>query len=1782
MSTLESLLLSAATAEGTQFWLDVAVKATALLLAAIAANVILRRSSAALRHRVWCLTFAALVLLPALSAALPEWRLEILPRVEEGTVATEAAIAATPPTAAEIAEVVAPLAPPAEQASFDPPARGEALPDAFALAPSLPPASVPAVGEEPPSASAAAWQLPGLATVWFAGVGLALAPLAIGLARMFVLRRQSQAVACAVWAGLVDEVRARLGLTRRVALLETRRSVMPMTWGLVRPTVLLPSQARDWSERLRRIVLLHELAHVKRCDVGFQLLGRLTCALYWFHPLAWYALRRLRIERELACDDCVVHSGELASDYAAELLQIARTYQPVRLAAAIAMAQRSSLEHRIRAMFDRACSHLPVSARAARLLLVGVIVFVTTLAAIRLAPRASAEDKKSDQPSESAATDSESKVATTESETPDAKTARSELHGRVVDEDGRPIAGARVRLLRIDTERTTWADQGQIVAASQSAADGTFAIERPSDKPFATGEHFSDSSNFILADAENHVFDWQRVSPGEPGITLQLSTDDAPIEGRVLDLEGRPVAGVRVGVNEISGGAKDLDQWVEAAKRNPDTLDESLMMQPIDAKNSQPRPAVARYPGSENLQPGLASLLPSATTDANGSFRLAGLGRDRLVRLELAGSGIAKTWLNVVTRDMPAVPYPDYDPRFRVQTCFGRRFDFTSEPEQPIAGIVRDADSGRPLAGVEVRLNQYADSLLFVEGFLATVTDEQGRYELRGVSKPHDRERSHRLRFVPHADQPYFRTNVELAKRDGFDPVQCNVELKRAVWLRGRVVDTATGKPIQGLVEYYPFLSNEAAADYANFEPGMHLMEGDRYATDENGGYQIPVLPGRGLAAFIAKDAQRYPQGDGVDAIADLRQEGGHGLNIYHLISLDLATAFREINPPPGAAEAICDIELKSLDVARVKLVDVKGQPLEGAVALRLAPHRIEGPHQVGWPQEPLLDATAEIIGPREQSRTVMFLHRERKLAAALLLTPQSDPPDAIVLRPTATLSGRIVDRDRKPVAELGLTVSALPPPGAEPLRGWVRESLYYSRQLAYATTGSDGSFRIEQVPPGVAYVIFARRGAEQATTRVVQPGEQLDLGEVTLEEPKDAKTAQAKAPTRPEPAAVAPAGEAEAAETKAPARESKAKVVRGRVTRDGRPASGADVAVIARNMTARRGGDLGPQGVVLAEGTTDEKGEYVLNLAKTSAKSHAYASIIARQEGAAIAWQQLNREAVDRRIDLELPAEKPIRGKLIDLEGRPAASVSLTVRQIANPGKSGEASGVGYQGDKVPAAWLAPVVSDEQGRFVVRGVPTGHGVFMEVGQDERFAPQEIDLSPGADEQRGERDATYRPLVKNLKPGEEAVLTLSPAQPFAGTVRYADSGQPAPHARISIWASQQEGFGSMSFVSGRADENGRYQIRPKPGVRFGLIAYPPDGAPYLARQTPLDEPLRWNASERVKQVDLSLPRGVLVNGTIVEAGGNTSVAGAAIQYIPESSNNPNASDEILTGGQAIQLSDEDGRFSIAVLPGPGRLLVSSQQGNYVFQQIGDRELGEGKPGGIRSYAHAIAKLNPQVGQETLQVKLELQPGSAVNGRIVDEQGQAIEEATVISRLSISPYSLFWRGHTTPALGGRFELTGLAKDTEYPVYFLDPKRRLGATEIIKAGEGERTVVLKPCGQARLRAVDKNGEPGADHVSVEMVVTPGALRYDFEAVRNGELAADADYIANIDRTNHWNRPQSDEKGHFVLPALIPGATYRVITGRGGTLKVVKEFQVQSNETLDLGEILIERIE
>ena len=163
------------------------------------------------------------------------------------------------------------------------------------------------------------------------------------------------------------DLQRQLSLSRPVGLLTSATACTPMAVGVRRPSILLPANCALWPAEKIRMVLSHELAHVERRDVFWQLAARTAAALYWFHPLTWLALRRMRQERERACDDRVLLAGVPPVDYAAGLAEFAAGLagRPLPLVGTLGMAEQLPLEDRVRSILDASVARNPASARRA-------------------------------------------------------------------------------------------------------------------------------------------------------------------------------------------------------------------------------------------------------------------------------------------------------------------------------------------------------------------------------------------------------------------------------------------------------------------------------------------------------------------------------------------------------------------------------------------------------------------------------------------------------------------------------------------------------------------------------------------------------------------------------------------------------------------------------------------------------------------------------------------------------------------------------------------------------------------------------------------------------------------------------------------------------------------------------------------------------------------------------------------------------------------------------------------------------------------------------------------------------------------------------------------------------------------------------------------------------------------------------------------------------------------------------------------------------------------------
>jgi beta-lactamase regulating signal transducer with metallopeptidase domain len=322
-----SLLIDAAIPPAGWMILKVSLLLTA---AAIAQALLGRRRSAAARHLVWTLAVGGVLLLPMLSAVMPRWDAVRLP-------------------GATVAEGMA-LGESTGRADMTQPVPAGGVQDA------APPAVVMRV-EPGPAPSTASRVSRGTALLAFYGAGVVLLVIRLVFERLTMRRlaRQAAQVSDPELTRLLLECAGRIGVRRPVRLLRSRERTMPMAFGIWYPVILIPVISETWTEDRRRAVLLHELAHVARHDCLTQLLAAGACAFYWFHPGVWWAARRLRVERELACDDRVLAAGTHARDYAGHLLELAYALGRTRAPAlAVGMARPRQLEGRLLAVLDAA------------------------------------------------------------------------------------------------------------------------------------------------------------------------------------------------------------------------------------------------------------------------------------------------------------------------------------------------------------------------------------------------------------------------------------------------------------------------------------------------------------------------------------------------------------------------------------------------------------------------------------------------------------------------------------------------------------------------------------------------------------------------------------------------------------------------------------------------------------------------------------------------------------------------------------------------------------------------------------------------------------------------------------------------------------------------------------------------------------------------------------------------------------------------------------------------------------------------------------------------------------------------------------------------------------------------------------------------------------------------------------------------------------------------------------------------------------------------------------
>jgi uncharacterized protein (TIGR03435 family) len=354
---MRAVIMDAALIMSGSFAASLLVKATLTLVVALAVTKLARRSRAAARHVLLVAAFAVLLVLPA--------------------------------------------------ASFMMPSRGLRLPDMSAV-PSAPmTAVVPAITSPSPTRLDAQEAVDtlrsdsGLTTsallwaIWGAGALLCLLPVLAGTWHLRALGRSG--LPSARGDALLRRLSVEAGRHRPVAVRVHESIPGPMTYGTLRPVILLPLDAESWSDDALIRAMIHELEHVRRRDWLSQCMARIVGALYWFHPLVWIAWRRLSLEAERACDDAVLRRSE-ATAYANQLVLLAERLASTATPPLPAMAACRDLNTRVRAVLDGAQARGRAGALPVVTAIVAAVLFIAAVAPLRAVRQGQAPADGAQQP----------------------------------------------------------------------------------------------------------------------------------------------------------------------------------------------------------------------------------------------------------------------------------------------------------------------------------------------------------------------------------------------------------------------------------------------------------------------------------------------------------------------------------------------------------------------------------------------------------------------------------------------------------------------------------------------------------------------------------------------------------------------------------------------------------------------------------------------------------------------------------------------------------------------------------------------------------------------------------------------------------------------------------------------------------------------------------------------------------------------------------------------------------------------------------------------------------------------------------------------------------------------------------------------------------------------------------------------------------------------------------------------------------------------------------------
>jgi RNA polymerase sigma factor (sigma-70 family) len=537
-----------------------------------------------------------------------------------------------------------------------------------------------------------------------------------------------------------------------------------------------------------------------------------------------------------------------------------------------------------------------------------------------------------------------------------------------------------------------------------------------------------------------------------------------------------------------------------------------------------------------------------------------------------------------------------------------------------------------------------------------------------------------------------------------------------------------------------------------------------------------------------------------------------------------------------------------------------------------------------------------------------------------------------------------------------------------------------------------------------------------------------------------------------------------------------------------------------------------------------------------------------------------------------------PIKGRVLDLLGKPVAGATVSLDGIGVPNKGDLTAFLkdlqdrtdGYPAENnllttvyhADFARLWPAVkTDTDGRFQLKGIGRERLVHLTISGPTIEARQvRVRTRPGemihklewANNPQGGRLLYYGATFEHV---------AAPTTPIVGVVRDKKTGKPLAHATVRSHKLATSNVHGIGFVHTVTDKDGRYRLVGLPRGEGNLIvAEPPEGTAYMGQLQAVQ--LTKHDLDSVT-VDFELRQGVLVKGRAIDRQSGAGVGQAQIEYFIFE-DNP-AREEFRDSRYHRYLHTEaDGSFRMVVPPGHALIGVRDVGDKYrvglgaeKFKREGNLGLLATSPGCEPMAFHRLLEIDPASSGETLTCRLDLDPGRKLKGTIVDPSGKPLAGAQMCGLLSYA-YT-YW--DYEPLRTAEFTAYALTPDQPRNLLVLHEGKRLAGSLVVRGDEkGPVTIKLQPWGTLTGRLVTTTGDS----------YTKGELRFSLGQKRE-DVTVGSHPLLGIPR---------DKQGRFRVEGLVPGLKYQLLLIPVG--RVGKEVTVTAGETKDLGDITINRVE